>query len=89
MVFRIDDEVVEVRNVDRPGIIRAKYKRQYLIEYPEAERWCRFTHCTSNDLLPVDSPLIEQLRDMDFEIRDLDKKIDEIYNKRKQILKQK
>lgn len=89
MIFKNGDHVVGARDLDIPGIIRAKYKRHYLVEFPKAREWRRFRYCTSKDLLLSDSPLIEQLKEMSEKMRKLEREADEIYEEIKQMLKQK
>ncbi len=89
MVFKIGDCVVGVRDLDTPGVVRAKYKRHYLVEFPKVREWYRFRHCTNKDLLLSDSPLIEQLKEMNEKMRKLEREADEIYEEIKQMLKTK
>lgn len=89
MIFKIGDHVVDIHESNTLGIIRAKYKRQYLVEFPENEKWCRFGCFTSSELLLEGTPLAEQFKEKNEKMRKLEREADEIYEEIKQILKQK
>ncbi|MBT9143961.1 MAG: hypothetical protein DDT29_02375 [Dehalococcoidia bacterium] len=88
MVYKIGDEVVDTHALDVPGIVRAKYKGHYLVEFPGTAKWQRFTHAITKELLPCNSPLLEEIKILYQRMQELEKQANELYDQKKRILKQ-
>ncbi len=87
MVYKIGDEVVSIYAPDVTGIVRAKYKGYYLVEFQRSGKWQRLSHTTSKELLPRNSPLVEELKILDQRMYELEKQADELYDQKKRILR--
>ncbi|MBT9132993.1 MAG: hypothetical protein DDT33_01524 [Firmicutes bacterium] len=87
MAFKVGDEVVSIYAPEVTRIVRAKYKGHYIVEFPGTAKWQRLTHATTNELLPIDSPLVEEIKILNQRMQELEKQAYELYDQKRRLLK--
>ncbi|MBT9144076.1 MAG: hypothetical protein DDT32_02125 [Syntrophomonadaceae bacterium] len=87
MAFKVEDKVVSKHDLDLVGVVRSKHKGHYLVEFLDVAKWQQFEHARNRDLLPIDSPLIEQVRELDKMIQKLERDTEKMYEEKTRLLK--